>query len=684
MKKQLLALAFILTLGGSLFSQNYYFLKSKGLVGTTNGTNYDYKKAVRGSGTTSVLALPADQSFSAVQTLPFAWSFFGTAVTQYIVSDNGFLTFNTSETVNPGTPTTLPNATAAAPKNAIFAFWYNFKLASGGGIVDQVFSFTYGTAPNRIHVVQWLSCTTPSGGLASFAIRFYEGKSFDIVHNQASAVISGTVGVNNADGTAGIAVAGAPATAFDATPTDDAYSTMGVWTFKPAPQPANDIELNKLDLQKYVSKNTSMPVKGTITNWGSQVLSSFKLHYSVDNGATVTMQLSGLNVAASGGVYNFTHNVPYVGTAAANSTIKVWTSLPNAGVDGDTTNNEMSGSFTIVNATVPRKVLHEMFTSSTCPPCKAGNEVLNSVLGVKLGGWNCIKYQVNFPGTGDPYYTLENGARFSFYTANFAPWLVVDGGSLWNAGSGGANAQLYTEGYFDNAAAIASLASITANYTRTGNTVTVSGAVTPVQAFTNTGLKLRISIIERQTINNAKTNGEISFDNVNKKMLPNAGGIAVSFAAGTPVTYSQTYTFPGAYRLPPDGQASSIIDLATEHSVEEFGYLSAIVFLQDDQDRTIWQSVATGPVWALGASELSDLGLSIYPNPAAGSFNLTFTETDVNGTVSIVDLNGREVLNQKINSSNSSINCDQLKDGLYFVNLNVNGKTAVKKLNIIR
>lgn len=222
------------------------------------------------------------------------------------------------------------------------------------------------------------------------------------------------------------------------------------------------------------------------------------------------------------------------------------------------------------------------------------------------------------------------------------------------------------------------------NFARTGNTVTVSGNVTPVQPFSTTTLKLRIAVLETRTTRNVKNNGETEFFNVMKKMLPNATGTTVSFAAGTAVPYTQSFTFPGSYRLPMDGQAANIINLSTENSVEEFGNLFAIVFLQDDADKTVWQSASTAPDGALSVNEISDLGLTLYPNPANSSFNVTFSGNNSNGSVRILDINGKEVLSQDINSLNGNINCDQLGNGMYFVELTVDGKTAVKKLNIIR
>ncbi len=679
MKKQLLAFVASLGMITGLSAQNYYSLPSTGTAAPYVST----------ATATVVLAQGSNDVLSSAQTIPFSWNFYGKAVTSYKVSDNGYITFDGAAATSVSVNTTLPNA--SSPKNAIFALWDDMELKAitGSSVKTEARTFTYGASPNRVHVIQWFTASKVGTAAGSanyiyFAIRLYEGGSFDIVYNDASpsmSAMSATIGCQNEDATDGTTIAG-PSADFPNKLGSQGNATDKVYTFKVGPQPQNDAVLTSISLPKFAPKNTNVSIKGRVTNLGAASLSSFKLSYSVGAGTPVTMQLSGLNVASSGGTYDFTHNIPYSNATPGDYEVKVWVSLPNANADADSSNNNASASLTIVNSTVPRKVLHEIFTSSTCPPCNPGNTQLKSVLDGYVGQWNTIKYQVNFPGTGDPYYTSEVGTRFSFYGANFAPWLTVDGSSKWGASS--ANSNSYTTAFFDNAVAVPSLASITANFTRTGNAVTVSGNVTPVQPFTNTNLKLRIAVLETRTTRNVKNNGETEFFNVMKKMLPNATGTAVSFTAGTAVPYTQSFTFPGSYRLPADGQAASIINLSTENSVEEFGNLFAIVFLQDDADKTVWQSASTAPDGALSVNEISDLGLTLYPNPATSSFNVTFSGNNSNGSVRIIDVNGKEVLSQNINSLNGNINCDQLTNGIYFVELTVDGKSAVKKLNIIR
>jgi len=679
MKKQLLTLIATLAMCGSSFASDYYYFKFK-------GTTSEY--TMNPTTATTISAAPLTGNLSAATNLPFAWNFYGQSVTSFKASTSGYITFDGSQTTSVDANTSLSDP--SAPKNSIFAFWDNTALItvtqSGNTFPSDIRTWTYGTAPKRVCVIQWRLVQTPGAtsptNVTYYAIRLHEGGDFDIVHNYGFGTFSASAGVVNADGSDYKEITGTPSMNFGGANGSYDATASDVYVFHSGTQAMNDAEATSLTLPKFAQKNSDVFIKGKVTNYGSQSLSSFRINYTVGADAPKSMLISGLNIAPSGGSYDFQHNIPYNTSTPGDYDVKLWISLPNNSIDEDSSNNNASGNLTIVNSTVPRKVLLEGFTSSTCGPCTPGNAKVKGILDQRVGKWNVVKYQVNFPGTGDPYYTSEVGTRFSYYGATFAPWLTVDGSNNWGATS--ANSNSYTTEFFDAMAAVPSLVDISANLVRNGNSVTVSGNVTPVQSFTNSNLKLRIAVVETRTVKNVKSNGETEFFNVMKKMLPTAAGSAMSLTSGSAMPYTQSFTFPGSYRLPFDGQAANIINLSTENSVEEFGNLFAIVFLQDDNDKTVWQSASTAPDGALAVTEVSELGLNIYPNPASSSFNVTFSGRSSNGSVRILDINGKEVMSQNINSMNGAINCDNLINGLYFVELTVDGKTAIKKLNIIR
>lgn len=677
MKKILLFSSLLCSL--SAFSQGYWNYKT---IGVTDAYNQFQATA----STSIILDKGSNDVLSGANTIPFPFNFNGTTFSSYKVSDNGYLTFDLTATTAQKTSVALPNA--SAPKNAIFALWSDMECIGNTQYTSersQVFSYSYGSSPNRVHVVQWYGMAkkgvAPDGSNIIFmAIKLYEAGGFDIVYGGKAGSISGVAGYQNADGTEGKMVG---KTANFAYPISDAALTilankdMIVYKFISGTQPAYDAGLTKLKLPVYVGKGVDVPLKATLVNFGTEDLTAIKVYYSVDGGAPVSGTLPSLTTANSGGLEEITFPTKLNFSTLGAKTIKAWIDNPNLNPDANGNNDTATVSTEVFTNVIPRKVLHEIFTSSTCPPCVPGNINLDGILAENKDNWNVIKYQVNFPGNGDPYYTSEVGTRFSYYSATFAPWLVVDG--QWNQ-----NANSYTQDIFDSYASKPSLVAITANHTLEGKTFTVTGTVTPVQAFTNTNLKLRISIVESKTTLNATTNGETEFFNVTKKMLPNATGTAISFSGGTAVNFNQSFTFPGNFRLPANGLAANIINLSTENSVEDFWNLHAVVFVEDDSKKEVWQSQSTASVFPLSVKKAnSNNQFSVYPNPAQSTFNIEFKNATT-GSVRIIDLNGKEVYNTTINSMNQLIDCSQLNNGLYIVQIEANGVITSQKLNIAK
>ncbi|GAB1447068.1 hypothetical protein MASR2M44_00570 [Bacteroidota bacterium] len=686
MKKTVLSILTLLAFTGGAMAQGYYHLKTK-------GTAAPYSSLV--SPNTVVVAQGSNNVLSTEQNLPFAWNFYGKAVTSYKVSDNGYITFATGTNTSVGANVAIPDI--AAPLNAIYAFWdeLELKAISGSGVKTEARTFTYGTAPNRSHVIQWFTAskTGTAAGSANylyFAIRINEGAGFDIIYNDASpnvAGLSGTIGCQNEDGTIGTMVAG-PSADFPNKLGSQENATDLVYKFVFGTQPSNDAFLSKISLPKISGKNDPITVKGVVTNYGAQSLTSFKINYQVNNGQTQTMNILGVDIAPSGGEFEFTHNIPYVASASGAADFKVWITDPNGGADGDLTNNEKSGSVIVVDRTIPRRALHEVFTSSTCPPCKPGNETLTEVLNTRVGKWSVIKYQYYFPGTGDPYFTPEALARATYYGGVSAvPNMFIDGG--WNDNPNG-----FDEDIFDQFQTTPSIVDIKTSLTMTGSKADISVKVTPTADMPTGNYKLRVAIVERETVKNIKTNGETSFHFVMKKMVPNETGTTFTFPVKeTEKTVNLSYTFPGSYRLAgsatkssgaaPTGSNYNGIDIATENSVEEPWDLAVVAFIQNDDTKEILQSSWTVQDWAIGMKEnvknASDF--NVYPNPATNDLVIEWNGSK-DAKFRMLDLNGKEVMSEM--SINSSINIENLNTGIYVIEMVEAGKTITKKVSIIR
>lgn len=348
------------------FGQNYNYA-------TTTGTTapYDYTN----TGTT-ILSIPANEVMSSAQTIPFSFEFYGQTYTQYYLSDNGYITFDNDSISDPNN-TSIPDA--GGPNNAIYAFWEDLELITGSGSVDEVLYYDYGTTPNRVHVIQWFSPTPVNGtGYLYTAIRLYECGTFDILHNFGNVSgMTATTGAENADGTMGVSVAGSPNLDYPTTGipgTDDKVYTF-YWDGN-----NYDLALTGVDLSGVVAQGNNV-VSGTVSNRGTQMVTSFDLKYTVDGGSPISTSIN-TNIAPLGGTYSFTHPIPWnVTSTGANHTVCVWTENLNGNIDEVSCNDEVcTYPYTATGTSGVRNAVIEEFTGAWCGFCVDGGVVLDSII----------------------------------------------------------------------------------------------------------------------------------------------------------------------------------------------------------------------------------------------------------------------------------------------------------------
>lgn len=78
-----------------------------------------------------------------------------------------------------------------------------------------------------------------------------------------------------------------------------------------------------------------------------------------------------------------------------------------------------------------------------------------------------------------------------------------------------------------------------------------------------------------------------------------------------------------------------------------------------------------------GVVKVSNLA-RIYPNPAKNMVNIDLTEEG--GSLSLIDASGKTVRSQNITSLSNQINLEGLKQGVYFIKIEQNGKQSISKL----
>ncbi|RAR71728.1 T9SS type A sorting domain-containing protein [Flavobacterium aciduliphilum] len=400
--------------------------------------------------------------------------------------------------------------------------------------------------------------------------------------------------------------------------------------------PNLDAEMNAFNINSIVPSGNTQ-ISGVIKNSGLTAITSLDVNWQVDSGTVYTQSLTGLTIDP-GTVYNFTHNSVWNATPGLYS-VKVWVSnINNGSVDADATNDQITKSVSVASNATTRFPLYEKFSSSTCNPCGTFNGTyFNPFLTNHSSEFALISYQVNWPSTGDPYYTAEVGTRVSYYGVSAAPTLFVDS----KDGTNFSIPDLETD--LTAAEAVPAYFSIDATKSMTGNDITVQVNTTP---YITGDYKIHVAVVEKMTTGNATTNGETEFHNVMMKMLPDANGTAVSFVHDVPTSNTFQATLTGLH-------------------IEDMTDLDVVVFIQNATTKAIMQAkVATE---ALATHQVvGETKYKIYPNPSTGIIKI---QTEVPVAIQIVDVTGKVVYVANQVQNESQINLTSLEKGVYIAKM---------------
>ena len=450
---------------------------------------------------------------------------------------------------------------------------------------------------------------------------------------------------------------------------------------------------------------TSSPftISGDIVSVSATTITSLDVNYSINGAVPIVDNLSNLNLSLFD-TLSFNHNITWNPPVTGAYLIEIWASNLNGNPDMDPSNDYFSDSIHIWNALAVKQPLIETFTSSTCGPCNPANVTAEALFAQNPGKITSIKYQADWPGSGDPYYTDEVGNRIAYYGINSVPRMEIDGG--WDQNGNNITQQIVDD--YVNELCLINLSSL---YSVNGKTVDFDITIDPLENFNSNNLVVHSAIIEETTYNNIKNNGETQFEHVVKKMVPSDNGTPInSLVAGQQITLNLQHIFQGNYRLPFD--ASSPINHTIEHSVEDFSNLMVVVWIQDIATKEVHQSAyatlstftpisydcineacvdpatGNGQYTSLASCQSSCNSTSIeensktiqliYPNPATDKIFISNLKED-NTLIKVYDINGRLVLENKI-SNKEYLNISTLSKGIYQIKFEGSDWNEIRKL----
>ena len=347
-------------------------------------------------------------------------------------------------------------------------------------------------------------------------------------------------------------------------------------------------------------------VKGSVMNVGLTAITSLDIDWQIDAGPVFSSSFTGLSIPTQGS-YDFTCADP-MNPPVGPHNLTVWIRNVNGSPDDNQSNDTLTktvGRVCYANTRIP---LFEEFTSSTCNPCASFNLGFVPWCTLHADSITLLKYQMNWPGTGDPYYTAEGGVRRDFYGVTWVPWLQV-GGSFVNT----TVSDVQTA--FDNSKSLLGMFDIASTHSFTGHVVNFCTNILPFYNFP--AAKAYISVYEKVTHNNASTNGETAFEHVMMKMVPGAFGAELPFVDRQPVTFCDTLDLTGT-------------------NVEEWNDLMVVVWVQDTITKEILQSAYSVENGTYATEDrLSSITVNGTPVPSFDPNTLSYNVVLPSGTTTV-------------------------------------------------
>ena len=492
-----------------------------------------------------------------------------------------------------------------------------------------------------------------------------------------------------------------------------------------------DLSLSTIDMVPVMGEG-SADIAFTVQNKGLTPVTNVVMTYQIDDQEAVEESFD-VNIGSlESAQLSFTDNVVFL-PGSYNITVTIVT--VNGNVDDDPSNNSLTKTINVALGHTQRIPMIEHFSSSTCGPCVNVNTQMGNLTNNNPGKFTYTKYQMNWPGNGDPYYTEEGGVRRVFYGVNAVPNVVLEGTNL--------GATVVSQTQLDNAYNTPSFADVRGSFNVSGNSITVK--VDFMAYYDMTVEKSFVTVNEKVTTGNVGTNGETSFHHVFMKFLTDTSGDDLNIPAGECQHFEWTQDMSSTHvEEMSDLEVSAWIqDMASQEvlnshfmyeytdihpypvqnfAVESTGtamnltwnapeggnatgynlYLSGELLEENMTETSYTYTGETGyyvfEVEALYPNDMTSVKMvrgiefiyddaviengesaySIYPNPTNG--NIMISGSNIN-LVEVYNICGQKVMSVEANSSNVNVNMSELTTGVYMVKIvDSNSNATVKKV----
>jgi len=432
------------------------------------------------------------------------------------------------------------------------------------------------------------------------------------------------------------------------------------------------IKLESLNIPEFVQLGTVFDVKGSVTNMGSNNLTSYTVTYNLNGGANVAAyQVTGIDIPY-GSTHQFTHNLP-VSSERGIHTVNVTVSEPNGDSDPDLVQTA-SVKMSVYNNTVPRKVLLEQFTLAQSEYCLPVHAAITNWLKTRP---NVIQLTHHAGPTQDGLTILTSTDLLVFHngfpSSPYVPAIMLDRTYFTAGGMPGPiffPDTSYTLNILDQALSIPAFVTVNfSNYSFDMQTrefkLTVSGEF--VDGVAEDDLRLSLYIKE----NNLKTapgqagsseGAEYLHQNVIRATYSGTWGDKNVITSGAMnSTYSKEYTGT----------------IPEEWKVEDLSFIAFVSKYNDNVNKrevlnlNILPLIEDTSIVIVNIAQ--EAGITISPNPTRDQLQITSYKLQIgNMDYSIYSVMGQLVMQGKLPHSDqyiSTINMASLPSGMYYLRI---------------
>ena len=485
--------------------------------------------------------------------------------------------------------------------------------------------------------------------------------------------------------------------------------------------------------------NGNNDVTFTVRNLGKNAITSFKAKYQIE-GESKSVEETFETSIETYASEQFTFETPLF-VSVGKYKLNVEIISVNDSNDDYTTNNLINKDIDVKLGTCQRIPMIEHFSSSTCFPCVFTNKGMDSLTANNPGKYTYVKYPMNGPGTGDPYYTADCGTRRNYYNVNNVPMIFLDGKNTEDPlpqekldksysttsfidirGSFNVNeadssiniiADIFSYTDMNNVVAYISINEkvTTKNIGSNGETefhhILMGLLTSPKKLDLKAGEYQRFEFTHDMALTNVEELNDLEVaiwvQNYSKKEILNsrfayeysdhvypAQNLSVTTIGDDPKLKlsweAPEGNTPDSYNIIIDGKYVEVnfkeltfIDEASVLNVYDgLTHYVEIVAVYENNKRSVSLIGQISDI--VNVNEVTDNQYRIYPNPTNDVLHIE-TESEIE-EISIFDVFGRAIVaeSQSHKDTKTSVDLSDLKSGIYFVKINTNEGNIVKRI----